>query len=154
MHYEFVPWGQTVNQYYYIDTLWHLWESMWWKWLDNCNSGDWFFHHDNSLDHFAVSVCDFVAKNKMTVVTHAVYSSDFALCDFLLCPELKLAIRGRRYIISPWLRQNCGMYLPCFSSVLEMVLVVARSLDSMFKVPRRLVWWGQLEGKCFCGEMN
>jgi len=33
----------------------------------------------------------------MTVVIHAAYSPDLALCYFLLCPKLKLAVRGRRY---------------------------------------------------------
>jgi hypothetical protein len=65
---------------------------------DTCNSGDWFFHHGNALDHSAVSVCELVARNKMNVVIHAAYSPDLALCYFLLCPELKLTLRGRRYI--------------------------------------------------------
>jgi hypothetical protein len=33
----------------------------------------------------------------MTVVIHAAYLPDLVLCYFLLCPDLKLAVKGSKY---------------------------------------------------------
>jgi hypothetical protein len=40
-------------------------------------------------------VCDFLAKNKMTVFLHPPFSPDLAPCNFLLLPELYIALKGR-----------------------------------------------------------
>jgi len=53
--------------------------------------------------HLIILLCLYVnwwLEKKMTVVIHAAYSPDLALCYFLLCPELKLTLRGRRYNIT------------------------------------------------------
>ena len=54
-----------------------------------CSSGDWFLHHDNAPAHTALSVQQFLVKNKMTVIPHPPYSPDLALCDFFLFPRIK-----------------------------------------------------------------
>ena len=54
-----------------------------------CSSCDWFLHHDNAPAHTALSVQQFLVKNKMTVIPHPPYSPDLALCDFFLFPRIK-----------------------------------------------------------------
>jgi hypothetical protein len=39
---------------------------------------------------------EFLATNKMTVIPHPPYSSHLAPCDFLLFPHLKMTLKGRR----------------------------------------------------------
>jgi hypothetical protein len=39
------------------------------------NLGDWFLHHDNAPAHFALSLCEFLAKY-MTVIPHPPYTPD------------------------------------------------------------------------------
>lgn len=45
----------------------------------------------------ALSLQKFLATNKMTVIAHPPYSSHLAPCDFLLFPQLKIALKGRRF---------------------------------------------------------
>jgi hypothetical protein len=39
----------------------------------------------------------FLAKHKMALIPHPLYSPDMALCDFFLFPEMKLKLKGRRF---------------------------------------------------------
>jgi hypothetical protein len=39
-------------------------------------------HHDNAPTHTALSMQQFLAKNKMVVVSHHPYSPDHAPCNF------------------------------------------------------------------------
>jgi len=45
----------------------------------------------------ALSLHEFLATNKMTVILHPPYSSHLAPCDFLLFPQLKMALKGTRF---------------------------------------------------------
>ena len=86
-HKEFVPSGQTANQRYYLKVL---------KWLRDLvrgggnrpemwSSGDWFVYHDNAPAQTALSVQQFLVKQK-----HDSYpSSDLATCDFFLFAVMK-----------------------------------------------------------------
>jgi hypothetical protein len=82
VHREFVSPGQTVNQNFYLNVLKRLCENLRRNRPEKWQSGDWFFHHDNAPTHTALSVEQFLAKNKMVVVSHHPYSPYLAPCDF------------------------------------------------------------------------
>jgi len=87
VHSEFFVQGLAVNHSYCTDTLSCSWENALQK---NTKSG---------IQRIGVStvmpVCDFLAKNKMTVFLHPPFSPDLAPCNFLLLPELYIALKGR-----------------------------------------------------------
>lgn len=97
VYYEFVPHGQTVNQVFYKDVLIRLRERIRKKCPEKWRSGTWFLHHDNAPAHSALSIREFLAEKKISVVPHPSYSSDLAPCDFFLFPRLKSALKGQRF---------------------------------------------------------
>jgi hypothetical protein len=54
----------------------------------------WLLHHDNAPSHTSVLTQQFLAKNKMAVILHPLYSPDLAPCDFFLFPKRKLKLKG------------------------------------------------------------
>jgi len=54
-------------------------------------------HQDNAPAHNALSVKQFLAKNRTPVLQQPSYSSDFAPCDFWLFPKLKSVLEGTRF---------------------------------------------------------
>jgi hypothetical protein len=58
VHKEFVPPGQTVNQYFYLDVLKRLCDSVRRKRPEMWRSADWLLHHDNAPAHMALSLSD------------------------------------------------------------------------------------------------
>ncbi|KAG5306013.1 MOS1T transposase, partial [Acromyrmex insinuator] len=69
-------------------------------------SGDWFLLHDNAPAHTAILVAQFLAKRKVTVITHPPYSPDLAPADFFLFPKLKNAMKGDRFDDVPDIQRN------------------------------------------------
>ena len=57
----------------------------------------WLLHHDNVPSHTSVLTHQFLAKNKIAVIPHPLYSPDLAPCDFFLFPKMKLKLKGRRF---------------------------------------------------------
>ena len=55
-------------------------------------------HNDNAPCHTLFLVWQFLS-NKITVCPHPPYSPDLALCDFWLFPKLKMAMKGKRFIL-------------------------------------------------------
>jgi hypothetical protein len=49
--------------------------------------------------HSALSLCEFLAKNKTTVVLHSLYSPHLAPCDLLLFLNLKMALKRSKFYI-------------------------------------------------------
>ena len=49
----------------------------------------------NAPAHTALPVLDFLAKNKITVVSHHPYSPDLMLYEFFIFPELDMPLKGR-----------------------------------------------------------
>jgi transposase len=43
-------------------------------------------------------VREFLTKNNMTIVPHPAYSPDLDPCDFYVFPEVKLRLKGRRFV--------------------------------------------------------
>ena len=91
---EWVPQGQTVNQKYYIEVLTKLRERMRKKRPDLWNNHSWILHQDNAPAHNALSVKQFLAEKRITVLEHPPYSPDLAPCDFYLFPKVKSALKG------------------------------------------------------------
>jgi hypothetical protein len=57
----------------------------------------WLLHNDNAASHTFVLTQQFLAKNKMHVIPHPLYSPELAPCDFFLFPNTKLKMKGRRF---------------------------------------------------------
>lgn len=53
--------------------------------------------NDNASAHSNLSVYEFLAKNKTTVMPCPPYSPHLVQWDFFLFPKLKLVLRGRRF---------------------------------------------------------
>jgi hypothetical protein len=68
IHYKFVPRGQTANKEFYVAVLKHLRETVCRKRPPLWTSQSWVVHHDNAPAHSSFLVCNFLGKNKMTVV--------------------------------------------------------------------------------------
>ena len=56
VHFEFLPQGQTVNQYVYKEILRHLMRSVQDKRRDLWENNAWVLHHDNAPAHSALSI--------------------------------------------------------------------------------------------------
>ena len=97
MHREFVPQGQTVNQVFYKQVLRRFRESVRRKRPEKWRTGDWFLHHDNAPAHKAISVRQFLDKNRMNTVPPPPYFPDRAPADLFLFPQLKMRLRGHRF---------------------------------------------------------
>jgi hypothetical protein len=54
-------------------------------------------HQRNAPSHTSVITQRFLAKQKMAVILHPLYSPDFAPCDFFPFPEMKLKLKGRPF---------------------------------------------------------
>lgn len=106
VHSEYVPEHQTVNQVFYLSVLRRLRESVRLKRPDLWRSGDWFFHHDNAPAHTAISVREFLAKNRMTPLPHPPYSPDLAPCDFFLFSRMKRELKGKRFADIPEVKRE------------------------------------------------
>jgi len=97
VHYEFVPTGQTVNQFYYLEVLKRLREKVRRKRPKLFTNNSWILHHDNATAHAALSVREFLATKQITVLEHPAYSPDLASSDFFSVPEDKGNIERKAF---------------------------------------------------------
>jgi histone-lysine N-methyltransferase SETMAR len=88
--------GQTVNACYYIKVLERLCEHIRRK-RPELREGGWLLHHDNARPHVARIVRDFLESHGIETVPHPPYSPDLAPCDFYLFPNLKKALKGKKF---------------------------------------------------------
>jgi len=93
VHKKFVPTGQTVNSGFYGDILRQLHENMRRRCPKLWREQTWLLHHDNVPSHNSVLTQQFLAKKKMAVIPHPLYSPDLAPCDFFLFPKMKLKLK-------------------------------------------------------------
>jgi hypothetical protein len=137
VHYEFVPQGQTLNKLYYCNTLEHVWENIWWKQSVKWILGDWFLHCVSAPVDSAWLVHEFLARCKMTVISHPPYSINYcAIPSFFrnsVCHE-----RDGTY----WYQCDSCKIIECTGwysviAVLGVHQMVAWTLDLLCKVPRR-----------------
>ena len=82
VHFEFLPQGQTVNQYVYKGSLQHLIMSVRDKRKDLWENNAWVFHQDNAPAHSALSIRQFLAERNVPTLEQPPYSPDLAPCDF------------------------------------------------------------------------
>jgi hypothetical protein len=54
-------------------------------------------HHDNTLCHTSLVICQSLADSKITVCPHPTHLPDLASCDFWLFPKLKLTMKGNHF---------------------------------------------------------
>jgi transposase len=81
VHYEFFPYGETVNKDFYLNVLKHLREACEVRtWINNT----WMLHHDNAPAHASLLICEFLMKHETTVVPQPPYLPDLAHTDFFL----------------------------------------------------------------------
>ncbi len=97
VHFEFLPQGQTVNQYVYKEILRRLMRSVRDKRRDLWENNTWVLHHDNAPAHSALSIRQFLAERNVPTLEQPPYSPDLAPCDFFLFPKLKGVIKGTRF---------------------------------------------------------
>ena len=95
VHTEFVPQGQTVNQFYYREILERQRKRV--VRVRQSIANNWMLHHDNAPCHMAISVIEFLAKKAIPVVPQPLYSPDLSLCDFFLFPKLKFYLKGQHF---------------------------------------------------------
>ena len=86
---EFVPQGQTVNQFYYHELLERLRKRV--VRLRPNIANNWMLHHDNAPYHMAISGIEFLAKKGIPVVPQPPYSPDLSPWNFFfLVPKTKV----------------------------------------------------------------
>ena len=95
IHKEFVPTGQTITGAYYLEVLKRLMGRIHRIRPEYRDPEDWSLLHDNAPSHTSLIVCQFLARNRVSVLNHPPYSPDLAPCDFSLFPKLKLKLKGR-----------------------------------------------------------
>jgi len=78
VYFEFIPQGQTVNQQFYLEVLKQLHDAVRRKHPKLWQSGEWLLHHDNAPAYTALSVRQFLTKNRMTTASHPPYAPDLA----------------------------------------------------------------------------
>ena len=95
VHTEFVPQGQTVNQFYYREILESLRKRV--VRMRPSVADNSMLHHDNAPCHMAISVIEFLAKKGIPVVPQPPYSPYLSSCDFFLSSKLKFYLKGRHF---------------------------------------------------------
>ena len=81
---EFLPQGQTINQYFYKNILRRLMRSVREKRRELWEARSWLLHHDNAPAHYALRIWEFLAKNTIAMLEQPPYYPDLAPCDFFL----------------------------------------------------------------------
>jgi len=87
---EWVPAGQTVNQYYYKDILERL-RKRGIRVRSNIATNR-ILHHDNAHAHAAFSVAQFLTSKGIKVMQQPPCSPDLAPCDFFLFQQANSAM--------------------------------------------------------------
>ena len=93
-----MPPGQNVTGNFYCKVLRRLRENVRRKRPVMWKNGDWLLQHDNAPAHTSLVVREFLRRNNMTTVPYPAYSPDLAPCDFYVFPEMKLRLKGRRFL--------------------------------------------------------
>ena len=94
IHFEFLPQGQTVNQYVYKEIIRRLMRSVQDKRRDLWENNAWVLLHDNAPGHSALSIRWFLAERNVPTLEQPPYSPDLAPCDFFPIPQAQWGDQG------------------------------------------------------------
>jgi DNA-directed RNA polymerase subunit H (RpoH/RPB5) len=94
VHKEWVPAGQTVNQYYYTEILEKLRKRV--MHVHPNIAKNRILHHYIVPAHAVLSVAQFLTSKCITVLQPP-YSLDLAPCDFFLFQKVKLAVKRHHF---------------------------------------------------------
>ena len=94
VHFEFLPQGQTVNQYVFKEILRCLMRSVRDKRRDLWENNAWVLHHDNAPAHSALSIRQFLSEMNVPTLEKPPYSPDLAVCDFFPIPQAQGGDQG------------------------------------------------------------
>jgi hypothetical protein len=98
-----LPWQQWtetsvwVDDVYYLEILKRLCEKVRRKRPELFANNLRIVHHDNAPAHTALSMMEFLAIKKITVLEHRPSLPDLAPNDFFLFPKIKEILRGRHF---------------------------------------------------------
>lgn len=106
VHYEFLPYGQTVNKEYYLTVLKNLRDAVRRKRPELWKNNSWILHHDNAPSHSAHLIGEFLSKNQTSVLPQPPYSPDLAPCDFFLFSRIKKHMKGTSFEDTEVLKQK------------------------------------------------
>ena len=95
VHKEWVPAGQTVNQYYYTEILEKLRKRV--IWFHPNIARNRILRHDNVPTHAVLSVAQFLTSKCIMMMLQSPYSPDLTLCDFFLFQKVKLAVKEHHF---------------------------------------------------------
>jgi histone-lysine N-methyltransferase SETMAR len=95
VHKEWVPAGQTVNQYYYTEILEKLRKRVMWVCPNIAKNR--ILHHDNAPTIAVLSVAQFLTYKCIMVMPQSPYSPDLTPCDFFLFQKVKLAVKEHHF---------------------------------------------------------
>jgi len=95
VHKEWVPAGQTVNQYCYKDILERLRERVI-RVRPNIAT-NWILHHDNAPAHATFSVAQVLTSKGITMIPQPPFSPDLAPCDFILFQKANSTMKGHHF---------------------------------------------------------
>jgi len=110
VHHEFAPNGQSITGEYYLSVLKRLLARIGRVRPEYKEPDSWSFLHDNAPAHTCLIVKQFLAKKKVTVLSHPPYSPDLAPCDFWLFPKLKMTMKGHRFISVPEIQKKVQQF--------------------------------------------
>jgi len=87
----------TVNSGFYYDVLQWLCEKVRKHRPQLWREQTWLLHYDKDPSHTSVLTHQCLAKNKIAVIPHPLYTPALAPCDVFLFPKLKIKVKRRRF---------------------------------------------------------
>ncbi len=96
IHHEFVEPGTTLNAPYYKTVLQKVKKTV----KKRSSDHHWFLHHDNAPLHCFLIVQQNLTKKAVTAIPHPPYSPDLSPYDFILLPQFKHTMKGKRFQIT------------------------------------------------------
>ncbi|GBM54357.1 hypothetical protein AVEN_171083-1 [Araneus ventricosus] len=107
--------SQTVNEELCLEILKRLRDAIRRKRPEKWGTNDWFLLHDNAPTHHALIVKKYLACHSVATLEHLPYSPDLAPSDFYLFPQLKMKLKGHRFVDSDEVIENVMKQLKDFS---------------------------------------